>query len=154
RPALALPDEEETHRPGAVRLLQDFVDGLVREQGVVWIGTARRERRTAAREDPQVAVADHAHEKRLQRIDVADADIELAVLQRHVFAGNRALRAEIRGLAEKNRVIRGTGGRGGGHRAELAVKTGRELCGRREERSSGTAGACETTSITLHIVIL
>jgi hypothetical protein len=58
-------------------MAQQLVDGLVREDRTVGVYAAGREGRVAADEEPGIAVAHDAHQKRREPVDVAYARIPL-----------------------------------------------------------------------------
>ena len=86
-------------RAGAVRMAQNFIHRLVGEEGVVGIAPTGGEGRVAAGKNPELAVADNAHEEGLERIDVADADVGLAI-EHDVLAGDLAVARAVAGRPE------------------------------------------------------
>src|SRR5580692_2850760 len=60
-------------------MAQNLVRRLVGEERMVGISPSGGEGRVAANEQPVIAVTDHTHQKGIKLIDMADADVGLAI---------------------------------------------------------------------------
>src|SRR5579871_4469684 len=60
-------------------MAKDLIDGLIRKQRGIGVHATGGKGCVAADEQPQVAVADHGHQKRREPVDVANAVVRLAV---------------------------------------------------------------------------
>src|ERR1039458_1601860 len=79
RPMLARANEQDRQRAAGVGVPQDLVHGLVGEERVVGINAPCGEWGVAANEQPVIAVADHAHQKGIELVDMANADVGLTI---------------------------------------------------------------------------